>query len=209
MTQKPEPGKTAHLQATCRTDPAVMKSSHGKCSLYLQPAQPLYTATPVSTFISALQQTGLIAKRIESQHDSNAFFSGDKYLDYIAYMGCAPAIQFEASAHNDDFCFIKIHQYPTAELIHSQKQARAPHCPACNKAVKNWQHTKTSTSILCQHCNTTSAIETFNWRKMAGYGRLFIEITDIFPKEALPQPLLLYKLAQITGTDWLYFYSCR
>jgi hypothetical protein len=44
---------------------------------------------------------------------------------------------------------------------------------------------------------------------MAGYARLFIEITDIFPKEAIPQQLLLDKLSAIARTDWQYFYSCR
>jgi hypothetical protein len=44
---------------------------------------------------------------------------------------------------------------------------------------------------------------------MAGYAQLFIEITDIFPREAIPQQILLDKLASITDVEWLYFYSCR
>jgi len=44
---------------------------------------------------------------------------------------------------------------------------------------------------------------------MAGYAQLFIEITDIFPKEAIPQQLLLDKLSDITNVDWQYFYSCQ
>ena len=37
-------------------------------------------------------------------------------------------------------------------------------------------------------------------------GRSFL---DIFPKEAIPQQLLLDELAAITKTEWHYFYSCR
>lgn len=190
-----------------------MNSTHGKCSLYLSPALADYKLTKLSTLINALQELRLISQVIDQEHTPAHYYTGDKFLDYIAYMGCSPAIQFEASTdnkgNNRDFCFVKIHNYDSARLIYSQKQATAPHCPGCKKPVKNWQDSKTDSTIHCDQCNTTSNIEAFNWRKMAGFARLFIEITDIFPREAIPQQLLLDKLAGITGTDWLYFYSCQ
>jgi len=156
-----------------------------------------------------LQEIDLIAHKTNAQQESQYYFTGEKYLDYIAYMGCAPNIQFEASNDNENFCFIKIHQLTEPQLIHSQRQARAPHCPGCNKPVKNWQDKKVASGIHCDSCGNTSNIENFNWRKMAGYAQLFIEITDIFPKEAIPQQLLLDKLMDITDTRWKYFYSCQ
>jgi len=186
-----------------------MDLTHGQCSLYLCPKPVTFNVNPISAFVNALKEIGLIAQKLNPHEPGHHYFTGDKYLDFIAYMGCAPAIQFEAGGKNKNFCFIKIHQYQPAELIVSEKQSRAPHCPACNKPVKNWQTTKTGSTICCDQCNTTSNIEKFNWRKMAGYSRLFIEITDVFPKEAIPQPLLLDKLADITDTNWLYFYSCK
>jgi hypothetical protein len=185
-----------------------MNSTHGKCSLYLHPKQASCFVTDLPTFIHALQEIGLIAQKIDVQKHMH-YYVGDRYLDYIAYMGCAPSIQFEAGDNNENFCFIKIQQHTKAELIHNQKQSRAPHCPNCNKPVNNWQSAKTDTTIHCDQCGTTSDIEKFNWRKMAGYAQLFIEITDIFPKEAIPHQLLLDKLATITDTDWQYFYSCQ
>jgi hypothetical protein len=62
---------------------------------------------------------------------------------------------------------------------------------------------------MCDQCQTRSTIEEFNWRKMAGYARLFIEITDIFPKEAIPQQLLLNILSATFNADWQYFYACQ
>jgi len=163
--------------------------------------------------MAALQKIGFISQKINPEEAENIFFTGNKYLEYIAYMGCAPSIQFEASPNNSDnnsdFCFVKIHNYKAARLIHSKKQARAPHCPNCKKPVKNWQQDISSTTIHCDLCHSTSSIEAFNWRKMAGYAQLFIEITDIFPKEAIPQQLLLDKLSNITNTGWQYFYSCQ
>jgi hypothetical protein len=195
-----------------------MDSIHGKCSLYLSPDLANFNVTKLSTLVNALQKIHLISHEIDlqgifQQEQNTHYYAGDKFLDYIAYLGCAPSIQFEASPNsidnNSDFCFIKIHRYKSARLIHSQKQSRAPICPNCLKPVKDWQNRKNDSTISCNLCNTTSNIENFNWRKMAGYAQLFIEITDIFPKEAIPQQLLLDKLSNISKTEWLYFYSCK
>ena len=184
-----------------------MNTSTSRCSLFLSPAQSNFTIENKSQFASQLENIGLIAGKIPDQN--NAFFTGKRYLDYITYLGCSPAIQFEPDETSDSFCHVKIHHYDNAELVVSQIQARAPHCPNCNKPVKNWAHNKTEETIDCELCNTTSNIGEFNWRKMAGYARVFIEITDIFPKEAIPQQILLDELNQMCTTDWSYFYSCR
>ncbi len=209
MKKAVKPAKINPVPSICPTEAAAMTSTHSQNSLYLYPAQPDFTVDHLPDFIHALQAIGLIAHKIDTEKTAQHYFTGEKYLDYIAYMGCAPSIQFEAGADNEKFCFIKIHQLPKPQLIHSRKQPRAPHCPHCNKPVKNWQDKKTAASIHCDLCGNSSAIEKFNWRKMAGYAQLFIEVTDIFPKEATPQQALLDKLAAITGSKWQYFYSCQ
>lgn len=190
-----------------------MNQTFGQCSLYLCPRQHNFSPDNILSFTSTLQEINLISQPVNKKVSDDHFFTGNRFLDYIAYMGCSPAIQFEANLNgrdgNSDFCFIKIHHYESAQLIVSRKQARAPHCPNCQKSVKNWAGNKTQSQIMCDQCNTRSNIEEFNWRKMAGYAQLFIEITDIFPKEAIPQPLLLDKLSAITDTTWLHFYSCK
>jgi uncharacterized protein Usg len=186
-----------------------MTSTRGQNSLYLHPKQADFHVGDLPAFVHALQAIGLVAQKIDTSKTEQHYFTGERYLDYIAYMGCAPSIQFEASDDKENFCFIKIHQLSAPQLIHSQKQARAPHCPHCNKPVKNWQDKKIESRIHCDSCNTTSNIENFNWRKMAGYAQLFIEITDIFPKEAIPQQSLLDKLANINNVNWHFFYSCQ
>ncbi len=209
MKKAAKPERTIPVPSICPTDPAVITSTHGQNSLYLCPKQADFSVDDLPAFIHALQTTGLIAEKFETQQTCQHYFTGEKYLDYIAYMGCAPSVQFEASNDKENFCFIKIHQHSMAQLVHSQKQARAPHCPRCNKPVKNWLDKKTTSSIHCDSCNNTSDIERFNWRKMAGYAQLFIEITDIFPREAIPQQSLLDKLSNISGVDWQYFYYCQ
>ncbi len=186
-----------------------MNTSYGQCSLFLFPEQHNLPIKEHSSFISALQKIRLISEKINKEKADYEFYTGDNFLNYIAYMGCAPTIQFAASEDNATFCFIKIHHHITPRLIYNQTQTRSPQCPHCNKSVKNWQQNKTSTSIHCDLCCNTSNIEAFNWRKMAGYSTLFIEITDIFPKEAIPQEFLLNQLTRISKTRWQYFYACR
>ncbi len=178
-----------------------------QCALFLCPKDPGYTLADHKQFVTLLQNNGLISKTLPNQ--KNGFYVGEQFFDYIAYMGCSPTIKFEASETQQDFCHIKFHQYETAKLIVSKIQSRAPHCPSCNKPVKNWLNNKTESSINCDLCNTTANIGDFNWRKMAGFARVFIEITDIFPKEAVPQETLLDLLSEICKTEWHYFYSCQ
>ena len=186
-----------------------MSSTFDQCSLYLCPVEHDFRSKEFSLFIDRLQTIGFISQQITPQSADTYYLTGNRFLEYIAYMGCSPAIQFEADEDNKNFCHIKIHQYESAQLIVSDKQARAPHCPNCSQSVKNWQTKQSDSSILCDRCNTKSTIEKFDWRKMAGYAQLFIEVTDIFPKEAIPQQLLLNNLSDITDVDWQYFYSCQ
>ena len=180
-----------------------MSTTFKKCSLYLYPEN--FSTLEISSVISGLEKISLIAQQI----DGKQFYVGEKYLDYIAYMGCAPTIQFEVNDDNENFCYIKIHHYDKKQLIVSKTQARAPLCPVCNKPVKNWKTIITDKALLCESCKHIAGIEDYNWRKMGGFAQLFIEITDIFPKEAIPQPSLLDALTKITRTDWHYFYSCQ
>lgn len=184
-----------------------MNRSYSHCSLFLCPEQHDYLVHDISELTAMLREIGFIDTVIDD--GNNAFSTGDSFLNYIAYMGCAPAIQFEAGDDESNFCYVKIHDYDDAELLYSKKQLKPPLCPQRNHLVNDWQQQLSSTTIYCPRCETSIAIEKFNWRRMAGYARLFIEITDVFPKEAIPQTALMDELDRLTGTGWSYFYSCR
>jgi len=181
-------------------------------SLILHPDDTLWRPEQSETVISALQQEKFIGNKIQDKNHS--FYVGDKFLEQIAFMGCAPHIEFIANEDKQKFCFVHIINSPSPQLFYSTKQARSPHCPICKKVEKNWQQAATEQSaeqstIHCNQCNNTSPIETFNWRKSAGYAQFFIEICDIYPREAIPQSAFLESLTNIHDTDWNYFYYCR
>lgn len=180
------------------------------CSLYLCTNGPSGPGSAErKQLLGELQQIGFIGNPLKAQQVQQhaGFYAGERFLDYIAYMGCSPAIRFEAGDDSSRFCHVRLHHYDQPKLIASRLQARAPLCPHCKKPVADWQ--QENGKIHCGHCNRRSAIGAFNWRKMAGISTLFIEVTDIFPKEAIPQQALLDKLAAIYPAKWLYFYSCR
>ena len=156
----------------------------------------------------SLQHIGLIEQAIPGR--DTAFYSGKKFLEYITYMGCAPHVEFRPTESSQTFCYIQLHSVSHATLIHSPKQARAPHCPGCGKPEKNWQQSLVAdeTKIHCSHCHKAQPIEHYQWRKSAGMASFFIEITDIFPREAIPQKELLKALEALYQGNWQYFYYC-
>lgn len=187
-----------------------MTAPHADCSLYLHPEKPDYALDNVDAFIRQLTIQKFIAQPLIEKNPAAGYSIGDAFLNQIAFMGCAPTIKMAAENETDtQFCHIKIYQHDTARLISSKIQIRPPQCPRCKKPVDDWQDKLTDRTLYCEQCKTASDIEQFNWRKMAGFSRLFIEITDIFPKEAIPQTTLLDDLYQLTGIRWQYFYSCR
>ena len=199
-----------------------MSSTYAECSLFLSPVDSAFRIDEPEAFLYALKQTGFISGTIDDQTDddptdekqADIFYTGERFLEHIAYMGCSPAVQFETSDESDSFCHIRLHHYNEAVLIVSRKQSRPPQCPRCNKPVRSFDVSKqgektTPEQISCESCHEASQPDEFNWRKLGGCARTFIEVTDIFPKEAIPQQSLLDRLAAITQTDWHYFYSCR
>ena len=99
-----------------------------QCALFLCPKDPCFTLADHKQFVTLLQSNGLISNTLASNkllsktppNHERGFYVGEQFFDYIAYMGCSPAIQFEASETHNDFCHIKIHQYETAKLIVSK-----------------------------------------------------------------------------------------
>lgn len=186
-----------------------------RCSLFLTPVSSQFAIEDFDTFCTSLATTGLTGNAITNATETSAaeqrFVTGSKYLDLVAYMGCSPAINTEANEDEDAYCYIRVFQKEIPELIFCRTRSKPPACPQCKTPYPALKPVSSSdgTYLLCPQCGTRSTASEINWRKQAGYARLFIEITDIFPKEAIPQQSLLDTLQTISGTSWQYFYSCR
>ena len=186
----------------------MSSSAYSDCSLFLQPSTT--DAIDNDGLVDVMRATGLAGDAIDTA-EKHGYLTGQRYLELINYLGCSPSVAFEPGADGQRFCHINIHQFDTPRLITCRSQPKKPQCPSCNRPLSSWScdDAADSPSIRCDNCDTETATERYNWRRSAGFARSFIEITDIFPREAVPQPALLDRLEAATGISWQYFYACR
>lgn len=175
--------------------------AHSNASLALKPASCEH-ACDSAPLLDACQRLALTGDAIDP---GQRYYAGERFLDHITFLGCAPHIQFTEQSDGSRFTHIIIHQCEQPVLFHGC-HSRPPHCPRCNKASPVWRQHMENPHWPCHHCGQVSAATSWHWRKTAGYARSLIEITEVYPKEALPQPALLAALQQHTGLAWDYFY---
>jgi len=161
--------------------------------------------------IDFLQTVRLIGKPLK--HPMH-YLTGENFLDLIAFMGCSPDINLEPGEDKRPFCHVRLQAHTPDIEFHCGDHSNIPRCPKCRSPVKNWQNRINSwlqdnTEALweCATCHSQSAPWNYHWRKSAGFGRCFIEIMNIFPKEAIPQQHLLDTLHSHYGLKWHYFYQ--
>ncbi len=173
-------------------------------SLLIYP-QSLEWSDSQSVLINQLGTLGFAGDAI----DTDSYYAGEHFLDHIAFMGCAPTIRFAPEADNKKFTHIRIHTYDSITALVGE-HAHAPGCPQCKKGFAYTESQLEQLDInslwICTHCQHAAAPWQYHWRKSAGFARVFIEVTDIYPKEAIPQQTLLDALQQSTGTEWQYCY---
>lgn len=178
-----------------------MNAFTSNASLVLYPDDPNWTPEDPDVCINFLQEIKLAGNNLDKEE--MCFLVGDKFLDYISFMGCSPNIKFNKKNNDEKFTFIRIILSESVTAL-TGKHSFSPLCPQCKKPNKNWRENLEDNQLVCNHCQTTSDAWQFNWRKSACFARCFIEITDIYPKEAIPQPSLLTALEKKFQTSWAY-----
>ena len=180
-----------------------MNAFTSNASLFIYPTNPNWIADNPEALTKSILELGLAGESLKK--DENSFLVGEKFLDHISFMGCSPNIKLENENDDGKFTFIRITTTESISALTS-KHSFSPHCPHCKKPEKNWRELLEENQIQCSHCHQTSDAWQYNWRKSAGFGRCFIEITDIYPKEAVPQPSFLESLQENFHVPWAYFF---
>lgn len=181
-----------------------MSAFSSSTSLIIHSIDPGWTPDNQEPLINLLQEKGFIDKSLNK--NENSYLVGEKFLSHISFMGCSPNLKFEDESDDGKFTFVRFTSTSTVSAI-TGKHSFAPQCPQCKKTEKNWRALLKDNKLVCSHCLQTSDAWSYNWRKSAGFGRFFIEVTDIYPKEAIPQPALLYLLENEFNTSWCYFFN--
>lgn len=160
--------------------------------------------------LSTLEAAGFIGDPI--RRGAGEFMTGNRFLQLVTFMGCSPFLRLEPSGADDsDFCHVRIHgPYANPRFVRGTN-TRPPRCPNCRRRVEEWQplaerwEATRDAAHHCPACGSETPFTGLEWRQNAGIGRLFIEVTQVFPGEAVPVPALMELLAT-TGGPWNYFY---
>jgi hypothetical protein len=177
--------------------------STGKLILHSGNTQsPLVDTEPL---VAALRDMQLIGEPLAK--DERIFLTGERFLQLISFMGCSTNVCLTPISNDTgNFCHIALTGPLSQPALIWDSNCRPPRCPACKKPIANWQEHISIGKLKCAQCSKESQPEEINWGKQAGYGRIFIEISNIFPGEARPSHILLEDLTRATGTEWSYFY---
>lgn len=180
--------------------------------LILHVRDPDYIPTSVSQIERVLQEVGLIG---EPWGDAcqQRYLIGERFLQLVTFLGCAPAIELEPPSDGKaEFCHVGISDlYPSSRFM-ADTQDVLPRCPHCRKrfqewqdAIQQWQYNPAYLA-QCPVCQMSVSPTQLDWRQSAGFGRLFISIFNIYPREAIPTEALLLALNKATNQTWDYFY---
>lgn len=166
----------------------------------------LYSINNITESRSSLQQYLIKHQFISTPSNANAVKPGNHLMAYINFLGCSPSL---VSGYRDTT--IVLHEYSklTAMGGDSIETVRYPECKhPVHEPVKLLQRFSSSDDRwICPTCEHEGQFDQINWRKTAGISKLFIEITSIFPKEAIPSEKLLTLLSAYSKSEWMWFYS--
>jgi DNA-directed RNA polymerase subunit RPC12/RpoP len=162
--------------------------------------------------VAYLQEKGIVGAPLKPAGDE-AFLIGDGFLQQITFMGCSPHIELEPPADGGSFCHVRLTgPLPAPVLLHgvNTQPPRCAHCrkrlPDWRERLREWSQAPQKAHIVCPHCGREQNATTLGWRQSAGAGRLFIQVEDVFPGEAVPVSGFLLGLEKATGCAWQYFY---
>ncbi len=166
-------------------------------SLFLHPGDVGATVDR-PRLIKELEAAGFL----QTEPLSAAIRPGPRLMEYITYLGCSPALSsggVEAA--------VRLHHYDRPVWIGGEAIDRL-RFPGCGHAIASGAALiEQGDSWQCPECGNHGDLASVGWRRSAARARLFIEISPIFPREAVPSDALLERLRQASGSAWQWFYS--
>jgi hypothetical protein len=125
-------------------------------------------------------------------------------LGLVTYLGCSPQV---ALGENEAATTIRINGiFEVPHFLHGSN-LKSPRCPQCRKPTDLLAVSPSADGNLeCSYCGYAALPQTFDWRRSAAFGKVFIEISNVFESEAVPGEALTGCLEQATGEEWDYGY---
>lgn len=188
--------------------------------LILLPADPQAAIRDYNGLATGLQEIGLIGNA--STCTLGTFYPvGDRFLQLVSFLGCSPMIELappadtallDTAVAEASFCHATLSCMPAMQF-RADPQTRPPRCPQCGQAepdwethIRQWRANPAQTQWTCKACDYHGELTGWDFRKNAGFGKVFVEIRGIYPSEAVPGDALLNTLRTVTGNPWHYMY---
>jgi hypothetical protein len=171
--------------------------------LVLYPKNPAWAPIDPAALPDTLMAIGFLGPR----RSRGLYSAGREYLSLVTYLGCSPQV---ALGENEAATTIRISGIHAAPQFVHGGNLKPPRCPQCRKALdKQLALTGMDDKLRCPQCGYSGASHAFDWRRSAAFGRIFIEISNVFESEAVPGEMLIACLKQASGEAWDYAYVSK
>ena len=166
---------------------------------------------PSLDLAAALTELRLIDAAVSPQWP-HRYYIGERFLQYLSFMGCAPALEFKPKDPDSPdwaaFTYVSFTLPLRLPRCYIDTMMAKPRCPHCGKrhACSAQMLTQTSELLVCPKCQQSATLEQWDWREYGGCAQQFISIVNVYPKEAIPTESLLQDLFALTHLHWRYFY---
>jgi hypothetical protein len=171
--------------------------------LVLFPVSPWWAPASLPALANALTMLGFLG----TERGPGLYSTGPQYPGFITYLGCSPQLTLGEQEQATTIGLRGI--YPSARFLHGAN-LKPPRCPRCRKTLEYTADLQAGdASLQCPHCGHAAPLPEYDWRRSAAYGRVFIEISDVYESEAVPGEHLADCLKQATGVAWDYGYVRR
>jgi hypothetical protein len=175
-------------------------------SLMVCPQDACWVPADLSALAGLLGDLGLTGDTC-TDGGKNTFWPGQRFLNLIMFLGCSPRVSLapQQDGEGQPVCRLLLRRYSDVQCLSSlhRPDVRCPHCKIAAKVNEDIAH---NTQYLCAGCGVSVPVSDLDWRRAAGFGRFFLEVTGIFPHEAVPSDKLLDTLRRYAGVPWRYFY---
>jgi hypothetical protein len=175
-------------------------------SLLLYPADPAVDPPGTDVLLAALAALGLVGARV----GADAFLPGQALARLVVFAGCSPHLVLEPPADGGAFTQVRLHGPHAAARLLAGDNVAAPRCPACRARIADWRErlagwmADPATPVDCPGCGRVHPVSRLDWRGNAAAGRVFVEIGNVFPGEAVPAEALLDALGALGCGPWRY-----
>jgi hypothetical protein len=176
-------------------------------SLLLHPDQPDWVPEDQESLLLLLEHLGLICTTSHTT-ESDALRLGHRFLALVTFLGCSPRVVIDRreAEEGQPVCRLRYHSYPQPRFL-SARRRPAVRCPYCRAEARGVLPKVPDAPFSCPQCGRLSKVHALDWRHSAGFARCFLEVTNVYPHEAVPSDSLMESLGGYSGSFWRYFYG--